>query len=64
MVFKKGHKFFGDKNILKKYIKKHGVWNKGLKKGEHPSIDKIGYQKGHKINIGRKHSEESKLKNE
>ena len=62
--FQKGHEFFGDKgNCTKNLLDENGhPWNKGLKKGDNPSMENMGYQKGHKINFGRKHSEESKQK--
>ena len=32
-----------------KYMKKKKIdWNKGMKKGDHPSLEKMGFQKGNK----------------
>ena len=61
MVFKKGHKFYGDKNRLANYIKKNGVWNKGIKLSKE-KYGQMGYQKYHKVNLGRKCKEETKEK--
>lgn len=59
--FQKGHEFYGDKKSCGKHFldENEHPWNMGLKKGDHPSIDKMGYQKGHKLNVGRKHSQET-----
>lgn len=32
---------------VKQFKKNEPTWNKGLKKGDHPSIDRMGYQPGH-----------------
>jgi len=38
------------------------AWNTGLKKGEHSSMEKMGFQKGNKVNLGRKHTIETRKK--
>lgn len=41
--YKRGH----HPNCRKNQTDKKPAWNKGLKKGDHPSIERMGYQPGH-----------------
>ena len=53
----------------KKFKKDEPTWNKGLKKGDHPSIDRMGFQLGHephnnwdKVNDSLKNNSELRKK--
>ena len=48
--------------VLENWVRKNGAWNKGKNKLNEPSLSKMGFKKGHKINVGRICSVETRVK--